>query len=197
MTLDSGATAWILASTCLVMLMTPAVGLFYGGLVRRKNVISMVALAFLCYALVSVQWVFCGYSLAFGPDISGFIGGLDFLGLSGIGMDASNLPIPDILFAAFQMVFAALTLAILTSGVAERIRISAFVIFGLLWTTLVYDPLAHWAWVVAGLPLLEHWTLPVALSFISVQDLVPLPQPLSLENGWALERLPWNHTTSQ
>ncbi|NLV28398.1 MAG: ammonium transporter [Methanomicrobiales archaeon] len=146
MTLDSGATAWILASTCLVMLMTPGIGLFYGGLVRRKNVISMVALAFLCYALVSLQWVLCGYSLAFGPDISGFIGGLDYFGLSGVGMDASDLPIPDILFAAFQLVFAGLTLAILTSGVAERIRLSSFVVFGLLWTTLVYDPLAHWAW---------------------------------------------------
>jgi Amt family ammonium transporter len=146
MTLDSGATAWILTSTCLVMLMTPGVGLFYGGLVRRKNVISMLALAFLCYALVSVQWVVCGYSLAFGTDIAGFIGGLDFLGLSGVGMDATNLVIPDILFAAFQMVFACLTLAILTSGVAERIKLSAFVVFGLLWTTIVYDPLAHWAW---------------------------------------------------
>lgn len=146
MTFDSGATAWILASTCLVMLMTPGVGLFYGGLVRRKNVISMLALAFLCYALVSVQWVVCGYSLAFGPDISGVIGGLSFIGLSGVGMEATTLPIPDILFAAFQMVFACLTLAILTSGVAERIKLSAFVVFGLLWTTLVYDPLAHWAW---------------------------------------------------
>ena len=146
MTLDSGATAWILASTCLVMLMTPGVGLFYGGLVRRKNVISMIALAFLSYALVSVQWVVVGYSLAFGPDISGIIGGLKFFGLSGVGMDATTLAVPDILFAAFQMVFACLTLAILTSGVAERIKLSAFVVFGLLWTTLVYDPLAHWAW---------------------------------------------------
>ncbi|HWQ65497.1 MAG TPA: ammonium transporter [Methanospirillum sp.] len=146
MVLDTGATAWILASTCLVMLMTPGVGLFYGGLVRRKNVISMLALAFLCYALVSVQWVICGYSLAFGSDISGFIGGLNYLGLSGVGMDATTLAVPDILFAGFQMVFACLTLAILTSGVAERIKLSAFVVFGLLWTTLVYDPLAHWAW---------------------------------------------------
>ncbi len=146
MTLDSGATAWILASTCLVMLMTPGVGLFYGGLVRRKNVISMLALAFLCYALVSVQWVVCGYSLAFGPDISGIIGGLNYIGLAGIGMEATSLAVPDILFAAFQMVFACLTLAILTSGVAERVKLSAFVVFGLLWTTLVYDPLAHWAW---------------------------------------------------
>ncbi len=144
--IDTGATAWILAATCLVMLMTPGVGLFYGGLVRRKNVISMLALAFLCYALVSVQWVICGYSLAFGPDISGIIGGLNNVGLHGIGMEATNLPVPDILFAAFQMVFACLTLAILTSGVAERIRLSAFVVFGLLWTTLIYDPLAHWAW---------------------------------------------------
>ncbi len=146
MTLDTGATAWILASTCLVMLMTPGVGLFYGGLVRRKNVISMLALAFLAYALVSIQWVFCGYSLAFGPDVGGLIGGPAYIGLSGIGMEATTLAVPDILFAGFQLVFAALTLAILTSGVAERIKLPAFVVFGLLWTTLVYDPLAHWAW---------------------------------------------------
>jgi len=144
MVLDSGATAWILASTCLVMLMTPGVGLFYGGLVRRKNVINMIALAFLAYAIVSIQWVICGYSLAFGSDVSGFIGGFEYLGLNGVGMDGEG--IPDILFAAFQLVFAGLTLAILTSGVAERIKLTAFVVFGLLWTTLVYDVLAHWAW---------------------------------------------------
>ncbi len=142
--IDSGDTAFILICTALVMLMTPAVGLFYGGMVRGKNFISMIALAFIAFALVSIQWVVLGYSLAFGTDIGGFIGGLDFVALNGIGMDGDG--IPDLLFMVFQLVFAGLTLAILTSGVAERIKLSAFIVFGLLWTTLVYDPLAHWAW---------------------------------------------------
>jgi Amt family ammonium transporter len=126
------------------MLMTPAVGLFYGGLVRRKNFISMIALAFIAFALVSIQWVVCGYSLAFGTDISGLIGGPEHIFLQGVGMEGDG--IPDLLFMVFQMVFAGLALAIVTSGVAERIKISSFIVFGLLWTTLVYDPLAHWAW---------------------------------------------------
>lgn len=142
--IDSGATAFILICTAMVMLMTPGVGLFYGGLVRRKNLISMIALAFIAFALVSIQWVLCGYSLAFGTDIHGLIGSLEYAFLQGVGMGGDG--IPDLLFAAFQMVFAGLALAIVTSGVAERIKISSFVVFGLLWTTLVYDPLAHWAW---------------------------------------------------
>ncbi|MCK9277657.1 MAG: ammonium transporter [Methanoculleus sp.] len=141
---DSGDTAFILVCTALVMLMTPGVGLFYGGLVRRKNLISMIALSFIAFALVSIQWVLCGYSLAFGADLHGLIGSLEYAFLQGVGMEGDG--IPDLLFAAFQMVFAGLALAIVTSGVAERIKISSFVVFGLLWTTLVYDPLAHWAW---------------------------------------------------
>jgi Amt family ammonium transporter len=142
--IDTGTTAFILICTAMVMLMTPGVGLFYGGLVRRKNLISMIALSFIAFALVSIQWVVCGYSLSFGPDILGLVGGLEYAFLQGIGMDGDG--IPDLLFVAFQMVFAGLTLAIVTSGVAERIKISSFLVFGLLWTTLVYDPLAHWAW---------------------------------------------------
>lgn len=141
--MDSGDTAWILAATALVMLMTPGVGLFYGGLVRRKNVISMIALSFIAFALVSIQWVLLGYTLSFGPDIAGFVGGLEFLGLSGVGMDAGSGTIPSLLFMVFQLVFAAITLAILTSAVAERVKVSSFIIFGVLWTTIVYDPLAH------------------------------------------------------
>ena len=141
---DSGDTAFILICTAMVMLMTPGVGLFYGGLVRRKNLISMIALAFIAFALGSIQWVLCGSSLAFGTDIHGLIGSLEYAFLQGVGMGGDG--IPDLLFAAFQMVFAGLALAIVTSGVAERIKISSFVVFGLLWTTLVYDPLAHWAW---------------------------------------------------
>ncbi|MDE4907023.1 ammonium transporter [Methanogenium marinum] len=142
--MSSGDTAFIIICTAMVMLMTPAVGLFYGGMVRRKNIISMIGLAFVAFAIVSVQWVVFGYSLAFGPDIGGFIGGLDHFMLNGVGLDGDG--IPDILFMVFQLVFAALTLAIITSAVAERVKLSSFIVFGLLWTTLVYDPLAHWAW---------------------------------------------------
>src|SRR5512138_233968 len=130
------------------MLMTPGVGFFYGGLVRSKTVVSMIGLSFLAFALVSVQWVLFGYSLSFGSDISGFIGGLNFLGLNGVGMGDAPLAsnIPHLVYMMFQLVFAAVTLAILTSCVAERIKFSSFIVLGLLWTTLVYDPLAHWAW---------------------------------------------------
>lgn len=144
MVLDSGATAFVLIATAMVMLMTPGVGLFYGGMVRKKNFISTLALSMIAFAVVSIQWVIIGYSLAFGSDIGGFIGNLDYLGLSGVGMDGDG--IPDLLFMVFQLVFAGLTLAILTSAMAERVKISSFIIFGLLWTTIVYDPLAHWAW---------------------------------------------------
>ena len=147
MPINAGDTAFIIICTAMVMLMTPGVGLFYGGMVRKKNLISMMALAFIAFAIVTIQWVVVGYSLAFGPDISGFIGSLQYFGLSGVGMDATGTAnIPDILFMAFQLVFAAVTLAILTSAVAERIKFSSFIVLGVLWTTLVYDPLAHWAW---------------------------------------------------
>ncbi len=145
MSLDSGDTAWILVATALVMLMTPGVGLFYGGMVRRKNAVSMISLSFIAFALVSIQWVLFGYSLSFGSDIAGFVGSLEYLGLKGVGMEA-NGTIPHLIFMVFQLTFAAITLAILTSAVAERVRLGSFMVFGLLWTTLVYDPLAHWVW---------------------------------------------------
>lgn len=144
MAIDTGDTAFILICTAMVMLMTPGVGLFYGGMVRNKNVISMIAMSFIAFAIVTIQWVVGGYSLAFGSDISGFIGGLEHFALAGVGMEGDG--IPDLLFMVFQLVFAAVTLAILTSGVAERIKLSSFIVLGVLWTTLVYDPLAHWAW---------------------------------------------------
>jgi Amt family ammonium transporter len=148
MVLDSGDTAWILVATALVMLMTPGVGFFYGGMVRRKNIISMIALAFIVFAVVSLQWVLWGYSFAFGPDLGGIIGGLSSLGLNGVGMDPLPLAptIPGYTYITYQLVFAAVTLAILTSVFAERVKLSSFIVFGLLWTTLVYDPLAHWVW---------------------------------------------------
>ena len=148
MPIDSGDTAWVLVSTAMVMLMTPGVGLFYGGLVRSKTVVSMIGLSFLAFALASIQWVLLGYSLSFGTDIGGAIGGLDYLALSGVGLGEAPLAgnLPHLLYVAFQMVFAAVTLAILTSAVAERVRLSSFIVLALLWTTLVYDPLAHWVW---------------------------------------------------
>jgi Amt family ammonium transporter len=146
--LNSGDTAWVLAATALVMLMSPGVGFFYGGLVRSKTVVSMIGLSFLAFALASIQWVLFGYSLAFGSDISGFVGGLNFFGLSGVGLGEAPLAnnIPHLIYMAFQLVFAAVTLAILTSCFAERVKLSSFIVLGLLWTTLVYDPLAHWVW---------------------------------------------------
>jgi Amt family ammonium transporter len=146
--INSGDTAWVLASAALVMLMTPGVGLFYGGLVRSKTVVSMIGLSFLAFALASIQWVLLGYSLAFGTDINGFIGGLNYAGLRGVGIESAPLAgnIPHLIYMAFQLVFAAVTLAILTSAVAERIKLSSFIVLALLWTTLVYDPLAHWVW---------------------------------------------------
>lgn len=148
MPIDSGDTAWVLVSTAMVMLMTPGVGLFYGGLVRKKTVVSMIGLSFLAFALASLQWVFLGYSLSFGQDIGGAIGALDYLALNGIGLGEAPLAgnLPHLLYVAFQMVFAAVTLAILTSAVAERVRLGSFIVLALLWTTLVYDPLAHWVW---------------------------------------------------
>jgi ammonium transporter, Amt family len=148
MAIDSGATAWILASTALVMIMTPGVGLFYGGLVRKKNFIDMITLSFVAFALVSIQWVLIGYSLAFGPDVGGFVGNLSNLGLNGVGMDPGpySAAVPGLLYMVFQLVFATVTMAIVTSGFAERIKFSSYIVFAAIWTTIVYDPLAHWVW---------------------------------------------------
>jgi len=146
--LNTGDTAWVLVATAMVMLMTPGVGLFYGGLVRKKTVVSMIGLSFLAFALVSVQWVLFGYSLSFGSDVAGIVGGFNYFALNGIGLAEAPLAsnIPHLLYVAFQLTFAAVTLAILTSAVAERVKISSFIVLALLWTTLVYDPLAHWVW---------------------------------------------------
>ena len=146
MDLDTGATAWVLISAALVLLMVPAVGLFYGGMVRKKNVIATMMLSLVALALGVIQWIIIGYSLAFGSDVGGFIGNLEYFGLNGITLDGVSGGIPDMLFVCFQMMFACLTLAILTSGVVGRIKMSAFLIFGAIWLTIVYAPLAHWAW---------------------------------------------------
>ena len=148
--ISAGDTAWLLVSTALVMLMTPGLGLFYGGMVRRKNVISMIAMCFLALAIVSVQWVIFGFAIAFGKDINGVIGfSPSFLGLTGLLKGSLNNyapTVPALAYVAFQLMFAAITLGIVTSAMAERVKLSAFIVFGLLWTTFVYDPLAHWVW---------------------------------------------------
>ncbi len=146
MALDTGVTTWLMVSAILVMLMTPGVGFFYGGLVRKKNFISMIALSFVVLALVSIHWILIGYSLAFGPDIGGIIGNLDFVGLNGVSADAGSGTYPPLVFMVFQLFFAAVTVTIVTSAVAERIKFSSFIVFVLVWLTLVYCPLAHWAW---------------------------------------------------
>jgi Amt family ammonium transporter len=153
--LDAGDTAWLLMSTALVMVMLPGLALFYGGLVRRKNVLSTIMHSFFGLALVSVVWVLVGFSLAFGPDVNGvgLIGGLDFIGFNNVGLEpnpAYSATIPFVLFAAFQLMFAAITPALITGAFAERKRFGAVVLFTLLWSILVYSPLAHWVWAPGG-----------------------------------------------
>jgi Amt family ammonium transporter len=157
--IDSGDTAWMLIATALVMVMLPGLALFYGGLVRRKNVLSTIMHSFFGLALVSVVWVLVGFSLAFGPDVSlpilgsGWIGGLDFVGFMGVGLEPSatyGTTIPFVLFAAFQLMFAAITPALISGAFAERKRFGAFVLFTILWSVLVYSPIAHWVWAADG-----------------------------------------------
>jgi Amt family ammonium transporter len=152
--INSGDTAWVLTSAALVMLMTPGLALFYGGLVRRKNVLSTIMQSIFILALVSVTWVLFGFTLAFGKDVNGWgiIGGLDYIGLHGIGKEPlSYAPtIPGTAYVAFQMMFAVITPALITGAFAERKRFKAFVLFTLLWTLLVYSPIAHWVWGQGG-----------------------------------------------
>jgi Amt family ammonium transporter len=145
---SGGDTSWLLASAALVMLMTaPGLAIFYGGLVGQRNMLATLMQSFFLLCLISVQWVIYGYSLSFGPDHGGLIGGLDYLLFGGVGQEAiSGQTVPHLAFAVYQGMFAVITPALITGAFAERMRFSAFVIFSLLWATLVYDPLAHWVW---------------------------------------------------
>jgi len=147
-----GDTVWVLLAAALVMLMTPGLAFFYGGLVRKKNVLSILMQCFMLLCIISLQWVFFGYSLAFGPDFGQVIGNLDWVGLRGVGMEAGPYAphIPHQLFAIFQMMFAVITPGLIAGAFAERMRFSAFCMFSLLWATLVYDPVAHWLWGQGG-----------------------------------------------
>jgi ammonium transporter, Amt family len=154
--------AWVLVSTALVMLMTPALAFFYGGLVRRKNLVSTLVQCIVIFAVVSLVWFFWGYSLVFGPSVGGVIGNLSFVGLNSIPIDHINPAyasgIPEILFFAFQLKFAAITPALIIGACAERIRFKSLLIFVVLWSTLIYSPIAHWVWNTSGwLHILGAW----------------------------------------
>jgi len=153
--MNSGDTAWMLASTALVMIMLPGLALFYGGLVRAKNVLSTVMHSFFGLALVSIVWVVIGFTLAFGPDVNGLglIGNLDFAFFNNVGQAPSAVyatTIPFMLFAMFQLMFAAITPALITGAFAERKRFGSFVLFTILWSILIYSPIAHWVWSTDG-----------------------------------------------
>jgi len=146
--INSGDTAFMLVATALVMFMTPGLALFYGGLVRSKNVLSTVLQSFICLGIVSLIWLFYGYSLAFGPDIAGVIGNFDWMFLRNVGLSTGPYSdsIPDLLFCAFQLMFAIITPALITGAFAERMKFSAFILFTIFWITFVYLPVCHWVW---------------------------------------------------
>jgi len=151
--INSGDTAWVLISTALVILMTPAVGFFYGGMVRKKNILSTMMMCFAILMVISIQWVLFGYTLAFGPSFKGLIGGLKWLGLIGVGQMPEvkyAATIPALVFMMFQAAFAIVTPSLIVGAFVERIRFSSFLVFSVIWSTLVYDPVAHWVWGVGG-----------------------------------------------
>jgi ammonium transporter, Amt family len=150
---DTGDTAWVLISAALVMLMTPGLAFFYGGLVRRKNMLSVLMQCLMILCLISLQWVVFGYSLSFGPDRGSVIGSLDWAFLKGVGLTPNPDyagTIPHQLFMMFQMMFAVITPALIIGSFAERMKFSALCVFILLWATFVYDPVAHWVWGTGG-----------------------------------------------
>jgi Amt family ammonium transporter len=150
---DAGDTAFVLMSAALVMLMTPGLAFFYGGMVRGKNVLSTLMQSFVAIAVISVQWILWGYTLSFGPDRGGFIGAFDWLGLAGVGFEPNTDyagTIPHQAFMIYQCMFAVITPALITGAIAERMRFKTYLVFIVLWATLVYDPIAHWVWAVGG-----------------------------------------------
>jgi Amt family ammonium transporter len=151
--MNAGDTCFVLISAALVMLMTPGLALFYGGMVRGKNVLGTIMQSFVILAIITVEWVLWGYTMAFGPDHAGLIGGLDWFGLKGVGLAPSSdygTTVPHVAFMIFQGMFAVITPALISGAFAERMRFSAFLLFTLLWATFVYNPLAHWVWAAGG-----------------------------------------------
>ena len=149
--IDAGATAWLLISTALVLLMTPGLALFYGGMVRSTGVLNMIMMSFVSIALVTVAWLVAGYSLIFGDDIGGgLIGGFEHLGMVGIDPTTVHGQVPEILFATFQLTFAIITAALISGAIADRAKFSAWMVFVPIWALLVYAPVAHWVWNPEG-----------------------------------------------
>ena len=151
--MNAGDTAFVLLSAALVMLMTPGLALFYGGMVRNKNVLGTIMQSFIILGIITLECVLWGYSMSFGPDHGGLIGGLEWFGLKGVGMDPSNIygsTVPHLAFMIFQCMFAVITPALITGAFAERMKFSAFLIFTILWATIVYNPLCHWVWGIGG-----------------------------------------------
>jgi Amt family ammonium transporter len=151
--IDTGDTAWVLISAALVLLMTPGLALFYGGMVRSKNVLGTIMQSFMVIAIISIQWALFGYSIVFGPTMGGIIGDLSWVGLRGVGLTPNPDyagTIPHQAFMIYQAMFAVITPALLMGAIAERMKFSAFFVFTLLWSTLVYDPIAHWIWATGG-----------------------------------------------
>jgi ammonium transporter, Amt family len=146
--INAADTAWMMISTALVMLMTPGLALFYGGMVRSKNVLSTIMMSFVCLGVIGILWALYGYSLVFGPDVGGVIGGLDFIGLRNVGQTPGPYAstVPHLAFMVFQMMFAVITVALITGAVVERVKFSAIIVFAIAWFTLVYIPVAHWVW---------------------------------------------------
>ncbi len=145
--IDSGDTAWIIVATALVMLMTlPGLALFYGGIAKRKDTLNVMAMSFVAYAIVSIIWIVYGYTLTFGADIGGVIGDLKKFLLNGITSESVSYTIPEYVFVAFQLTFAAITVALASGAYIERMKFSAWILFAILWCTLVYIPVAHWVW---------------------------------------------------
>ncbi|MBI5904640.1 MAG: ammonium transporter [Deltaproteobacteria bacterium] len=151
--MNTGDTAWLLISAALVMFMTPGLALFYGGMVRRKNILGTIMQSLIIIGLVSVEWVLVGYSMAFGPDHGGVIGDLSWFALNGVGLAPFKeyaATVPHQAFMVYQMMFAVITPALITGAFAERFRFSTFLVFTLLWSLLVYNPVAHWVWGIGG-----------------------------------------------
>lgn len=151
--IDAGDTGFVLLSAALVMLMTPGLAMFYGGMVRRKNILATIMQSFIAIAVISLQWVLFGYSLSFGPDLGGVIGSLDWIGLRGVGVEPNPdyaPTVPHIAFMIYQAMFAVITPALITGAFAERMKFSAFLLFTVIWATAVYNPVAHWVWGNGG-----------------------------------------------
>src|SRR4028119_1245598 len=147
--MDTGDTAWILASSALVLLMTPGLAFFYGGMVRAKSVLNMMMMSFIAMAVVPVLWVLYGYSVTFDTDLgSGLLGGFDKVGLQNVTMESLSGTLPEYVFIAFQVMFAIITVALISGAIADRAKFGAWALFVVVWVSLVYFPVAHWVFQI-------------------------------------------------